>query len=116
MLIQHLKSPDFFDVENHPTAAFEITGSKSLPDPVGSPNFLLECKLTIRGVTQPLEVLAVVACAGPGRITGQCQFEVDRTVFGSRYGSGSFFSFLGKHVVNDRFHLHVKLHADRVEA
>ena len=29
------------------------------------------------------------------------------------YGSGKLFRFLGKHVVNDHIHLHVKIHAER---
>jgi hypothetical protein len=28
-------------------------------------------------------------------------------------GSGKLFRFLGKHLVNDHIHLHVKIHADR---
>ena len=33
--------------------------------------------------------------------------------YGSHYGSGKLFRFLGKHLVNDHIHLHVKIHADR---
>ena len=35
------------------------------------------------------------------RITGHGQFELDRTEYGSHYGSGKLFRFLGKHIVND---------------
>jgi hypothetical protein len=37
----------------------------------------------------------------------------DRTAHGSHYGSGKLFRFLGKHLVNDHVHLHVKIHAER---
>ena len=32
--------------------------------------------------------------------------------YGSHYGSGKLFRFLGQHLVNDHIHLHVKIHAD----
>ncbi len=115
MLIQHLRSPDFFDVENHPTARLEFANAQPLLGASeGTPNYVIQCSLTIRGIPHPQQILAVVACADGNRITGQAQFEVDRTDFGSRYGSGRFFQFLGKHLVNDHIHLHVKLHADRL--
>ena len=41
------------------------------------------------------------------------QFELDRTAYGSHYGSGKLFRFLGKHLVNDLIHLHVKIHAEK---
>jgi hypothetical protein len=63
-------------------------------------------------VTKPLELPVVIASADGKRVTGQGQLELDRTEFGSIYGSGKFFRFLGKHVVNDHIHLHVKIHAD----
>ncbi len=34
--------------------------------------------------------------------------------YGSHYGSGKLFRFLGQHVVNDHIHLHVKIHAERL--
>ena len=38
---------------------------------------------------------------------------LDRTAYGSHYGSGKLFRYLGPHVVNDHIHLHVKIHAER---
>jgi hypothetical protein len=72
--------------------------------------------MKLRGVAQPLSFPAVIAAADADHLTGQAQFELDRTQFGSHYGSGKLFAFLGKHVVNDHIHLHIKLHATRTSA
>ena len=56
----------------------------------------------------------LLAAASADRLTAQAQLDLDRTVFGSIYGSGRFFRFLGQHVVNDHVHLHVKLQATRL--
>lgn len=115
-LIRHLLHSDFFDAENHPTASFVATSAAPIPSATpGLPNVHLAGALTIRGTTHPLAFDALVAASpDASRLTGQAQFEVDRTQFGSIYGSGRFFRFLGQHVVNDHFHLHLKIHADRV--
>ncbi len=47
---QHLRTNDFFDVENHPTWKFVSTAIK----PVGPTEFKVEGDLTIRGVTRPV--------------------------------------------------------------
>lgn len=113
MLIRHLRDADFFDVENHPLATFEADEAIPLPGCTdGTPTHLLRGRFTLRGITHPLEFPIVAAAAGD-RVTAQGQFELDRTLYGSLYGSGRFFHFLGKHVVNDHIHLHVKIHADR---
>ena len=54
----------------------------------------------------------LIAMDGP-RLTGQGVLTFDRTEFGSHYGSSKLFRFLGKHIVNDHIHLHVKIHAER---
>ncbi len=46
----HLRSPDFFDVENHPTLHFRSTGFRR----TGTTTFELPGELTIRGVTRPV--------------------------------------------------------------
>lgn len=114
MLIAHLESADFFDVASFPVATFAMTACTALPEaPEGRENFRLQGALTVRGITRPVEFPAVVAVDGGGRLTGQACLDVDRTEFGSIYGSGRFFRFLGRHVVNDVLHLHLKIHAAR---
>ncbi|MFB7250415.1 YceI family protein [Microbacterium sp. NPDC056234] len=45
----HLRSADFFDVENHPTMEFVSTGAR-----VEDGDFLVDGDLTIRGTTKPV--------------------------------------------------------------
>lgn len=114
MLIRHLRDDDFFAVDRFPTAEFICGHADPLPSSTpGIPNYTLHGHMTLRGVTRPLSFPAVIAAADPDHLTGQAQFELDRTQFGSHYGSGRLFAFLGKHVVNDHVHLHIKLHATR---
>jgi polyisoprenoid-binding protein YceI len=115
MLIRHLHDADFFETSRFPTAVFAADEAGDIPNATeGMPNHLLNGKLTLRGVTRQLDFPAVIASADGRRLTGQAQFEIDRTEFGSLYGSGKFFRHLGKHIVNDHIHLHVKIHADSV--
>jgi hypothetical protein len=65
-------------------------------------------------VTRDLSFPAVIAAADAEHVTAQAHIQLDRTLFGSRYGSGKFFAFLGKHVVNDLIQLHLKIHAVKV--
>jgi polyisoprenoid-binding protein YceI len=114
MLIRHLRDDDFFAVDRFPAADVVCQSATAIPAASpGLPNHTLRGSLTLRGVTQPLSFDAVIAAADADHITGQAQFEIDRTQFGSHYGSGRLFAFLGKHVVNDHIHLHVKLKAKR---
>ncbi|WP_125132440.1 YceI family protein [Microbacterium sp. 10M-3C3] len=46
---QHLRSADFFDVENYPTMEFRSTGVR-----IEGEDFLVDGDLTIRGVTKPV--------------------------------------------------------------
>ena len=48
----HLKSNDFFDMENHPTITFVSTGVEQ----VDTDNFKVTGDLTIKGVTKPVTV------------------------------------------------------------
>jgi polyisoprenoid-binding protein YceI len=48
----HLRSADFFDVENYPTITFRSTSAR-----VDGDNLVLAGDLTIRGVSKPVEVV-----------------------------------------------------------
>ncbi len=113
MLIAHLHSDDFFDVSHHPFAEFvaeSLTPLATCTD--GTPNHLLRGRFTLRGITREIEFPILAAIADGRRLTAQGVLDLDRTQFGSVYGSGRLFRFLGKHIVNDHIHLHLKIHAD----
>ncbi len=114
-LIGHLRSADFFDVARHPTGRFETTRVEAIRDATaGTPNFQVTGGFTLRGVTREISFPALIAAAGADHVTAQAVFEIDRTRWGSRYGSGKFFMFLGKHLVNDHIALHLKIQTARV--
>jgi polyisoprenoid-binding protein YceI len=52
----HLKSADFFDVENHPTLTFKSTKVT----PLGKERFRVQGELTMRGISRPVVLEAVV--------------------------------------------------------
>lgn len=113
-LIHHLRTADFFDVEHFPTAAIQITHcTPRESSTVGTNNYDVSCALTLRGIWKTLSFPAVIAAADGDNITAQAQIEFDRTDFGSHYGSGKFFAFLWKHVVNDKVQLHLKIIAKK---
>jgi len=96
-LMNHLKSDDFFDVENHPTATFKITDTK-----FKGGAFSIDGDITFRGITQPITFLAVVKFAKDGpSATGQ--LKIDRTLFGMKYRSGQFYPEIGDKMIYDEF-------------
>ncbi|HEY3839452.1 MAG TPA: YceI family protein [Bryobacteraceae bacterium] len=115
MLIAHLRSADFFDVAHHPTAQFVAEAAEKIANSTdGTPNYLLHGTFILRGISRPLEFPVLIAITEDNQsLTGQGQFELDRTEYGSQYGSGKLFRFLGKHLVNDHIHLHVKIRAEK---
>jgi polyisoprenoid-binding protein YceI len=114
MLLRHLAHDDFFATDVHPTAHFVVEQARPVDGASeGTPNYLVAGAFTLRGVTRPLQFSAVIAAADADHLTGQALLQLDRTQFGSLYGSGRFFAFLGKHVVNDHIDLHLKVHASR---
>jgi polyisoprenoid-binding protein YceI len=52
----HLRSPDFFDAENHP----EITFSSTAIRPIDEDTFEIEGDFTIRAITRPLKLVATL--------------------------------------------------------
>lgn len=103
-LIGHLTTPDFFDVAKYPTAALKIKKATAK----GNGNYDVTGDLTINGVTQPITFPTVVTVDGKSA-TAVAKFEVDRTKFGSKYASKSFFDTIGDKMINDTFQVDVKI-------
>lgn len=108
-LTGHLKSADFFDVAKYPTANFKITKAT----PKGGANYDIAGNLTINGVTQAITFPATVSVDKKGTATAAAKFEVDRTKFGSKYASKSFFDAIGDKAIYDNFIVDVKLAATK---
>lgn len=103
-LVGHLNSDDFFGVANHSTAKLVIKKAK-----LKSANtYEVKGDLTIKGTTEEVVFDAEVSEAD-GKVTATAQITVDRTKYGIKYGSGSFFDGLGDKMIDDNFILDVTL-------
>jgi rhodanese-related sulfurtransferase/polyisoprenoid-binding protein YceI len=112
LLIRHLTSDDFFDVEQFPTAGFEIIQCRFEPGATpGSPNYLLKGVLTIKGTAREVTVPAMIAPGEDESIHAQACFSIDRTEWNITYGSGKLFERLGMHLVNDTISLELYITA-----
>lgn len=89
-LVGHLQSPDFFDVANHPTAMFEITGVEGNT---------ATGKLTVRGVTHEEKVTDIVVTDNAGAITATGKLTFDRQKYGVAWSSGSKDAVLNDNIV-----------------
>lgn len=110
VLISHLHSDDFFDVENHPEALLRIATAKRLEKAkIGASNLRLDGELTLRGQTHPIRLEAAAGITPDGKAAAQASFLIDRTQWGILYGSGKFFHRLAGHLVNDLIDFDVKI-------
>lgn len=75
---EHLRSPDFFDVEKHPDISVVVTDVTA----TGERSADLRTELTVRGTTRPLPLSATVEPLGDGTVRISAQTTVDRTAFG----------------------------------
>ena len=96
----HLKSEDFFGVEKFPTSTlvFKKIGAKA------KDIYTVTADLTIKGIKKP--VIFDISVNGN---TATTTFNVDRTKYGIRYNSKSFFESIGDKAIYDEFELKVVL-------
>lgn len=92
----HLKSADFFDVENFPTSKFVIT---SVTETEGK--LAVTGNLTIKDVTKSITIPATIATEGGVTTFTSEKFMVNRADFNVKYGSKSFFDNLKDKFIDD---------------
>jgi len=92
----HLKSDDFFGVENFPTASLIFTKVKS----TGKNSYEVTGDITIKGKTD--SIIFDVSIYGN---KANASLKIDRTKFDVRYGSTSFFDNLKDKAIYDDFDL-----------
>jgi polyisoprenoid-binding protein YceI len=100
VLIDHLKSHDFFDVGVHPTATVEVRAADEREATV---------ELTLKGVTGEVIIPLEAGLNEDGCPVTQAAFSIDRTKWNVLYGSRRFFKRLAGHLVNDRIEIELRL-------
>ncbi len=108
-LVGHLKSEDFFNVSKFKTSTLKIDEIQKASDKF----YFLTGKLTIMGVTKDVKLKAEVAKENANMQVVNVDFDFDRTDFGIKYGSGSFFKGLGDKMISDEVKMQVQLHIDK---
>jgi len=96
----HLKSDDFFGVENHAESKLVFTSVEKL----NKSSYTVTGDLTIKGITKPV---TLVVSMFEGKATAT--LKIDRAKYDVKYGSGSFFDDLGDKAIYDEFDLVVDL-------
>jgi rhodanese-related sulfurtransferase/polyisoprenoid-binding protein YceI len=110
VLIAHLMSDDFFDVELFPEARFEIIETERITGATpGAPDLAVRGELTLKNVSLPFEFLATTGFTPEGKAAAQSVFAIDRTQWNVLYGSGKYFRNLGGHLVNDLIEIQLRV-------
>ena len=108
-LEKHLKNSDFFDVELFPEAKFKI---KKIHDLIMDDNILFEGNLTIKDKTIISSIPSTILMED-NIVKSIGIVDIDRTLYGITYGSGTFFEDLTDRAIDDKFTLKFKIFADR---
>tara|TARA_X000001036_G_C20450144_1_gene713019 strand:- start:169 stop:684 length:516 start_codon:yes stop_codon:yes gene_type:complete len=103
--VSHLKSDDFFGVDKFPEATIkfvEIKNNKDINETI------LNCDLTIKGITNRVEFPITLSFKEDIAIASGTII-IDRTKYGIKYKSKSFFSDIGDKFIYDDFILNFSI-------
>lgn len=110
VLIDHLKSDDFFLTKIFPTARYEINKAEPVKEPFLSfPNYGISGNLELRGIKAQQDFMATITKTPEKNLMVEAHFDIDRTKWGIIYGSSRFFECLGIHMVFDLISLQIRV-------
>jgi|AntRauTorcE11897_2_1112592.scaffolds.fasta_scaffold45879_1 polyisoprenoid-binding protein YceI len=109
----HLKSEDFFAVDEYPESELVINDS-SIISSNGNDEVVLEVEadLTIKGITNPINFTATVIDQDYS-IVASSEFSIDRSKWDIKYDSGSFFQDLGDRAIKDEIYFDISILANK---
>lgn len=105
-LESHLKGDNFFASNKFPTGTFAIDSITAIAN---SDAYAVKGKLTLKGVTKPVEFPVVITQSASGKITAEGPVTINRTLWGITYGSGTFFDNVANNAIDDNIKLTLKL-------
>lgn len=106
--VGHLKADDFFGTDKFPKANFTITKITQKK----ATNYEVVGTLKIKEISNEISFPAVVSIT-PKSLGAVAKMKIDRTKYGIKYGSGSFFDNLGDKAIKDEFELNVNIVASK---
>lgn len=106
--VGHMKSPDFFNTEKFPESKLVIKSSKKTKN-----GLEVTGDLTMIGSTQPVTFTVTDWKKTDSSVSGKSKLVLDRTKWGLKYGSDSFFKGLGDKAIKNEFELTVDLTAKK---
>lgn len=108
MLINHLKSSDFFETQTYPKATLILKSITPTKEVDSNLNYTAKATFTLKGITKPLHVVFHGHYQG-NTLVAQGSLVIDRTLWNVQYGSSKFFELLGQHLVHDQIRLRFKI-------
>ena len=108
-LSTHLKSADFFNIEEFPISQFALTGIVKNEE---LDSYTIKGDLTIKNITKSIEFPSVIYMSD-NSIYLQADIPIDRSLFDVRFGSPSFFNDIGNQAIDNIFNLKIKLVATK---
>lgn len=103
-LVEHIKSPDFFDAKQFPISTFVITDVAT----VKGEGLNITGNLTVKGITHAI-TFPVKSQVKAGVLNAAGKVTIDRTKWDVQYGSGKFFGNLADDTISDEIELNVKI-------
>ena len=108
-LVNHLKSEDFFNVDSFPHVIFQFDDSVKITNLTdGEIENSIKGNLTIRGITHPHEIQFTISKSANDYFAAG-SININRVIYGIRYGSGQFFKDLGDKMIDDEFTIDFQL-------
>ncbi|MCQ6958606.1 YceI family protein [Mucilaginibacter aquariorum] len=103
-LVNHLKDPDFFEVEKFPFTTMVITNIK----PIDGGNKKVKGNLTIKGITHPVTFPAKIVFKD-GIVEANGRLVIDRTKWDVRYKSAKFYENLANQTMSDSIEFQMRI-------
>jgi len=107
-LVGHLKSGDFFDVEQFSTASFEITSVTEAEEKLN-----VSGNLTAKGISKNITIPAILTNDNGVLTLTSDAFKVDRTEFGIQYKSTKLVDVIKEKSIDDLFEMTFKVKASK---
>lgn len=103
----HLRSADFFDVDNNPEATFVIT--QIVRSKESKTSYTLTGNLTIKGISKSISFPVDITTEGETFQGSTPEFTIDRAAYDIKFKSKKFFDDLKDDFINDEIALVIKI-------